>query len=86
MGLRDDSRVKMKVSGGKITLQNALMARMVDELAFISWTKTKDGSKNRNHPTSVLKALTEEKEEVHAYLTPEEFQNAWRRITGENNA
>lgn len=85
-GLRDDSRVKMKLSGCKITLTQILLARTVDELSFQSWAKTKDGQKNRNRPESVLKALTEEKtDEVVSFMTAEDFNKAWESITNGNN-
>ena len=82
MGLRDDSRVKMKISGAKISLDRILFARIVDELSFISWAKTKDGQKNRNRPISVLKTLTEDKEdEIETFMTSDDFDKAWERIT-----
>lgn len=71
----------MKLSGGKITLTQTLIARMVDELSFQSWAQTKDGQKNRNRPESVLKALTEEKQdETVSFITVEDFERAWKEI------
>ena len=76
----------MKLSGCKITLTQTLIARMVDELSFQSWSKTKDGQKNRNRPESVLKLLTEEKEdELVSFMTAEDFNKAWESITNVNN-
>ena len=81
-GLKEDSRVKMKLSKSKITLNQTLLARMVDELSFQSWAKTKDGQKNRNRPQSVLKALTEDKmDEVVSFMTVDDFKKAWESIT-----
>lgn len=81
-GLRDDSRVKMKLGNRKITLEQTLFARMVDELSFQSWAKTKDGQKNRNRPESVLKVLTEDKEdEVVSFVTADDFKKAWENLT-----
>jgi hypothetical protein len=80
-GLRDDSRVKLALANSKLTLEQILTARMVDELAWLHWSKTKDGSKNRNQPPSILKALTEEKrEEAEVFLTADEFNEAWEKI------
>ena len=80
-GLREDSRVKMKIGGTKITLTQTLLARMTDELAFQSWAKTKDGQKGRNRPESVLKLLTTEpEEEVESFLTVDDFKKAWEKI------
>lgn len=84
-GLRDDSRVKMKVSNSKITLEQALLGRIVDELAFLSWTKTKDAQKGRGRPASILKMLTEEKE-VEAFKDADSFNDAWAAIVGDENA
>jgi hypothetical protein len=82
-GLRDDSRVKMRVSGAKITLEQSLLARMADDLSFQSWAKTKDGQKGRNRPPSILKTLLEDKkeEENEIFLTSEDFDKAWEKIT-----
>lgn len=86
VGLRNDSRVKMTLTGQKITLDQMLMARMCDELAFQSWAKSKDGQRNRNRPKSILKSLTEEKEEeLTAYRTADEFERAWAEIVGQAN-
>lgn len=71
----------MKITGCKITLEQTLFARIVDELSFQSWAQTKDGQKNRNRPVSVLKTLLEDKkDEVEAFMSSEEFDNAWEKI------
>lgn len=85
MGLRDNSRVKMKVGETKITLEQALLGRIADELAFISWSKTKDAQKGRNRPASILKMLTEEKE-TQGFADEDAFLKAWASIAGEQNA
>ncbi len=87
-GLREQSRVMMKVTNSKLTLEQTLVARMVDELAFISWSKTKDGQRNRNRPKSVLETLMSDNEnEVECFTTPEEFKAEWDRIIrSANNA
>lgn len=87
-GLRDDSRVKMEVAEKKLTLEQTLLARIADDLSFQSWAQTKDGQKNRNRPTSILKTLLEEPKEDQtiAFATPEEFHEAWEKIIhGEHN-
>lgn len=81
-GLRNGSRVRLKLAGIPLDLTEALLARMVDELAFISWSKTKDGQKNRKRPQSVLKALMEKKkDEYESFKTAEDFHAAWADIT-----
>lgn len=71
----------MTLGNSKITLEQILLARMVDELSWLHWAKTKDGPKNRNRPPSLLKALTEEKkEETEVFLTADDFNKAWEEI------
>lgn len=81
-GLRDDSRVKMFLSGQKQPLDRILMARMVDELSFLSWANSKDGQKNRNRPKSVLQSLLgiEKKEEYATFEDFDEFKRMWDAI------
>ena len=83
-GLRDDSRIKVKMSGSKITLDSLLMARMVDSLALLVWSKTEDAQKGRNKPKMITELLTAEPKEeaVKTYSTPDEFESAWKKITG----
>lgn len=81
-GLKSESRVKMKLSGTKITLTQSLLARIADEEAFQSWAKTKDGQRGRNRPQSILKALTKE-EEMVTYIGTDEFKSAWESIINE---
>lgn len=83
-GLRQNSRVKMAITKQRVTLEQQLMARAVDELAFISWSKTVDGQKNRNRPKSVLNALLNPDTETEntAYASGDDFRAAWDKITG----
>lgn len=83
-GLKDDSRVKMRISNQRITLNQMLLARIADELAFISWSKTVDGQKNRNRPQSVLESLMQANKEIeeenNSYATGNDFMDAWHKI------
>lgn len=84
VGLRDGSRVKMRLLKQKLTLEQILLARIADELAFISWSKTIDGQKNRNRPKSIYESLLhpeqEENDDYNSYASGEEFMEAWRKI------
>lgn len=88
-GLDDNSRIKRKISGQKLTLDQILLARICDELAFQSWAQTKDGQKNRNRPTSVLNSLLNsdkpKENECNGYADGEEFKKAWLEITQRGN-
>lgn len=86
VGLRDDSRIKMKMSGISVPHDIILLAQIVDRLNLIIWSKTKDGRKGRNRPESIAEALlhpekvTAKKMNVTAFASPEDFWKARQRI------
>lgn len=86
LGLRSDSRTKMKLANTKLTTEQALLAIIADNLAFIAWSKTKDGINGINRPKSIYKALMEaEKEEdsdIVAFGSFDEFNETRKRIIG----
>lgn len=82
LGLGDNSRVKRKITGNKLTIEQMLIALMVDNLQFISWTKTKSAQKGHNMPESVFNKLMgfdkkNTKDELNSFSSPEEYE-AWR--------
>ena len=85
VGLRDDSRIKMKLAGQKLTKLETLAAATVDRLSMLVWLNSEDGRKGENRPASVLSMLLgEEPEEkpVEGFETAEEFEAEWTRRTG----
>lgn len=84
VGLRDDSRIKMKLSGMKIPLNTYLLGVIADELVFLAWTKTRDAEKGRNRPKSILKILLGENEKPNndkvVFHSFEDFQKAWNEV------
>ena len=78
-GLRDDSRIKMKLSGIKLPLDTMILAMILDTARIIAWQRTKDAEKGRNAPKSFLNQLLEadKPKETRGFNTPEEFR-AWR--------
>lgn len=85
-GLGDDSRIKMYMSGIKISRVETLLAAAVDRLSMLWWTKTEDARNNANRPKSMLSILIGEPEKqesnVEAFESGDEFEAAWKRITG----
>lgn len=63
-GLRDDSRIKLKLAGLDISVNTLMLGHAVDCLAWLCWAKTKDGAKGRNRPKSIVEALLHHQEEV----------------------
>lgn len=58
IGLKDSSRIKMKMSGQLVTMETLLLAGISDRLSVLLWRQTKDGEKGRNMPTMILDTLT----------------------------
>lgn len=84
-GLREDSRIKMKMTGQKVKLDTMLLASAVDKLSLLVWTKTKDGQKGRNKPTSLVESINKPvkvKEEL-VFTTGEEFERVRNKILRE---
>lgn len=88
-GLREDSRIKMKMSGTRITRMEMLLAAAVDRLSMLWWAKTEEGSANINRPKSMLSILIGEPESeesnVQSFECGDEFEREWKRITGVNH-
>ena len=78
VGLRDDSRVKMKLSKQKLTIEQALLALILDGVNLLIWGRSK---KHSAKPKSAYKILTEEKkpkDDLKAFKSPEDFE-AWMK-------
>lgn len=84
VGLREDSRIKMYLSGTKVSQTTLLLAAAVDKLSMLLWSKTKDAQRGVGQPKSILGAiLTGEKESgVTAFETADEFEAARAAILG----
>lgn len=85
VGLRDDSRIKIRLSGGKVPRSEMLLAAAVDRLSLLVWGMTEDAQLGRNRPASLLDALLGEEEksgDIVAFDTAEDFETEWTRITG----
>ena len=77
-GLREDSRIKQKLTKQLVSIDTMLLAGIVDRLSLSLWIQTKDGQKGVNRPKSVVDQLTqkEEKEEREhlVFSSVEEFE------------
>ena len=86
VGLRENSRIKMKLSGAKVKPDFLLLAAAVDRLSLLVWSKTKDAEQGRKRPKSLVEVLNGKKKEsdVMAFNTAEEWERAKAKIIGEN--
>lgn len=83
-GLRDDSRIMMKLSGQTVSARDQLLAGIFDHVALIMWSKTKDAEHNRNRPKSILMAMLHPEgkgnNDLMKYASGEDFMKDRERI------
>ena len=83
IGLKDDSRIKMKMSGQLVPMETLLLAGISDRLSVLLWRQTKDGQKGRNMPTMVLDSLTIKKSkdsDMIVFSSGEDYQKTRNEI------
>lgn len=82
VGLKGDSRIKMKMNGMKYPINTLLLASAVDRLSLLVWQKTKDAKDGINLPESILSSLlgVEESRETEVFDTPEDFERRREEI------
>ena len=82
-GLRDDSRIRLKLGGSRVNADTMLSAIIADRLGMLVWFQTEDGRKNRRRPKSLaakLSSAENDTENVIGYDSGEDFMEAWNRI------
>lgn len=81
-GLSEDSRIKRKLNGDKLTFEQSMLALIYDKLAWLQWAKTPDGQKNRNRPESLYEKLNSEppKKETITFATGADFERMRNKI------
>ena len=84
-GLKDDSRIKMKLNGMEVPFEMMLLASAVDRLSTLVWQQTKDGMDGKNYPLSIVAMLTnaqtnKENSNVTSFATGEDFMKERERL------
>jgi len=81
-GLRNDSRIRMKMSGSKLTVEQSLLINIADTLTVILWSKTKDAAKGRNKPELISDRLraVESEDDVMTFESSAEFEKYRREV------
>lgn len=84
-GLKESSRIKLRLSDRSVDYETILLSSIVDKLALILWRDSEDGHKNINKPESLVEKLLNIKEEndLNAYNSIEEYENARKKIIGD---
>ena len=83
-GLRDDSRIKMKLQEQNVPFDTLLLAVIADRMGLQLYSGSKDAQRHRNRPESIAEKLLQgQKEEaVKAYRSASDFEAAFRRLAG----
>lgn len=83
VGLRADSRIKMKLFNLQADIKTILLAGICDELNCIIWMQ--QGSKNGKPKSVLMKLLNEEREdtnEIISYDSPDMYWTERKRMLG----
>lgn len=77
-GLRENSRIKMKLSGNEVSFEQMMLAGIFDKVNLLFWSKTKDAEKNKNIPKSILETLlgNEKQSDILAFTSGNDFKKA----------
>ena len=78
-GLREDSRIRMKMLQSKFNVKESLLAGILDRLTLILYSKTKDAEKGKNYPKLLLDEA-EKKEDLQGFMSSEDFEKMKENI------
>lgn len=73
VGLKADSRIKMKLNGNKVPYELELLMAAVDRLTLLVYAQTKDGQKGVNKPKLLIDQLYRENEKPQRFSSGEEL-------------
>lgn len=84
VGLRENSRIKMKMSGTKVPLDTIILAILADRLGNMIWGLSEDGRKGTNRPPQLLEVLTgiehTDDSDISSFATPKAYEEARKKI------
>lgn len=82
VGLRDNSRIKMKMANVKYEFKDILLMSIVDHLSILTWQNTKDAQKGQNKPKSLISQLLKigENKDILSFTSSSEFEKARQEI------
>lgn len=87
-GLRDSSRIKLKITGLKVPLETLLLSQILDDFNNYLYSMTKDSKSGINRPQSLTNKLIEkvsEDKEYELFENSEEFNKQWRKLVKQIN-
>ena len=86
-GLREESRIKMHLTGRKATRVETLLAAVLDGVNRITWLLSAVCPHEGEGPKSVLRAILGQEgpqgnEAATVFTSPEDFERTWAQLTG----
>ena len=84
VGLRADSRIKMKLSKSKVSMETMLLATIVDKLSLLLWAQTADAHKGKNYPQMITELLViKEDKDTIQFSSGKDFEEYRRKMIKE---
>lgn len=83
VGLRENSRIRMKLAGTSCPTDTLLLAAAVDRLSLLWWSKTRDAERGRNRPELIYDRLAgraQRKSDIVVFSSGEAFERKRREI------
>ena len=80
VGLRANSRIKMKMSDMDLDPETYLLSAIVDRLSILVWRQTKDGMDGINPPKLIINSIAENSESNFGFNTGTEFERFREKI------
>lgn len=82
VGLREDSRIKMKINGMKVSLDTTVNILILDSLNMLRWQMS--GNKRNKKPISIYEQLTkkEKNQDILTFNSTEEFERKRKELLG----
>lgn len=78
VGLRENSRIKLKMQKAQYSLETMLLASVTDRLSTLVWIQSKDSASGQNRPKSIVAQMLCKEEQgdkdIEVFDTPEAFE------------
>lgn len=82
VGLREDSRLMQAYAGTRGSLEQIMLASLIDSMNLLLWSRTEDGRKGRNKPTRIApyylgkEQKKQKRTDIETYSSLDEFYRA----------
>lgn len=80
VGLRGNSRIKMKMNHMDLEPEAYLLSAIVDRLSILVWRQTKDGVEGINPPKLIINSFAEKDSGSIGFTTVDEFEKFREKV------